>query len=152
MHLIIHRLYSTDALLATPSPVDQLSSRVSALRLGGCGFKPGHTKDSKNGTRCLLRVLGHGLGVLIKPFYSILKRPLWLPPNMAPKVHTKKKSDHRILFHMVELLPLSDDAGHSAHRDLNAPECFSPLFCVLRQSCLGGQFAFLLGLSSHTHR
>lgn len=91
MHLIIHRLYSTDALLATPSPVDQLSSRVSALRLGGCGFKPGHTKDSKNGTRSLLRVFGHGLGVLIKPFYSILKRPHWLPPNMAPKVHTKKK-------------------------------------------------------------
>lgn len=91
MHLIIHRLYSTDALLATPSPVDQLSSRVSALRLGGCGFKPGHTKDSKNGTHCLLRVFGHGLGGLIKPFYSILKRPLWLPPNMAPKVHTQKK-------------------------------------------------------------
>lgn len=93
MHLIIHRLYSTEALLATPSPVDQLSSIVVEC-LPWDWEVVGSNRDIPKTLKMVpiasLRVFGHGLGGLIKPFYCILKRPLWLPPNLAPKVHTKK--------------------------------------------------------------
>lgn len=47
------------------------ASRVSALRLGGCGFDPwlGHTKDYKNGTHCLIAwyqgLAGLGLNLML---------------------------------------------------------------------------------------
>lgn len=83
-HFIYHRLSSSDAPLKAASLIDQVSGRVTALRLSSCNFKPGHTKERNRYQIQRRAVLGNGLergGVELTMALFTATRPAW--PRLA---------------------------------------------------------------------